>query len=1142
MCKPQDDGSADGCTSKEVHVRCSPLGEGTWVVGLSLGAGHRARCSRPPTRFHIVLDNSGSMGTNSRHAKECFADLVGLASGPCSLIAFDSKAVLLGESFRSPAEFRAARLPPQGGTNITAGVEAALGIIRRSEESCMDEQRTHHVLVLLSDGAHQIGPRPEERLPDIGAKLKADFPLLRLSVVVVGVTRSSNTSMGMLMKQSLETVPLPALEPIYFASTPAAMGEALGQMHEGFASLQGSVVTVSAAATGGLLVRSVGEPGVSTTDILADAQEQALLFLGPEQPAELTVDGECVPMEPACFDAELAATGLQRLVDALRVRRVAVGAEAVRPALQQLRSWTTALQARAAEQHSANSGAELRLARATPAERLAQHKALKRSTQGAQELANQLAEIEAHSANDSAGQAAFLTGARSKYGAKALARASAHGDGALDPAQRLSEMKSDLGRIALKMKQALREDFCASVAALGDDVREQLRRQLVIVLPASVPRRAIQILCSGTMTAEALEADEELALLVDNGAAVDPLLTVTGRKRQSYLSLYSAWEQLKEWCVPATVLDACRTEYQLLMCLGTLGYPVDVQRRAATQMDPYAMDVTRVRASLADTASLSTALHSESAVVPPEGGVPVQDLLVLVDPDAPRASRLAVSSMLLREAYTSVVLCRDLHMFTGNKMRIALHAHALLAAVQPPVSAPSKQDLEAQLRRQYLGRAYQCAECAFGPIDHFACGDLEAHHGEDVGGATISNACPRCSWFSPELRDWPQWNGAIPKEALEHSAQATACEDGGRLTAASVEIALRICYSARALWQSGRDSEAYALLEKLASWEPLTTVDGVEHPVQVLLAVAVADELPEGALGVVPCLTLLNESCARRARNELRQLAGTEEPAVMAAARRRVASFLGVAAASAPQTRPLEESEPSREAVEEACCPDFVLDPAAFDFKEWVRGALQPWAPALAFVRRLRRALEARGGGWPRLASDMEAGPSAYADVVEALQRPLGSRESLRALLGVERPSDAARVLATIAAQAFLHQSSQSRRAATVGGSLKEPLGDVRDSGTLRGLCVELRMAVYEERVAAKMKEWGQRGASLTFARARAADLEQYHSMCGSHVHGLDKPSFWGLWKAASGEKVQAFLCRANQGFVAKHGLRTSGR
>lgn len=79
-------------------------------------------------------------------------------------------------------------------------------------------------------------------------------------------------------------------------------------------------------------------------------------------------------------------------------------------------------------------------------------------------------------------------------------------------------------------------------------------------------------------------------------------------------------------------------------------------------------------------------------------------------------------------------------------------------------------------------------------------------------------------------------------------------------------------------------------------------------------------------------------------------------------------------------------------------------------------------------------------------------------------------------------------------------------------------------------------MATYEERVATKMRQWGQLGASLTLQRARAADLDQYAHMCGSHVHGLDGPSFWGLWNAATGEKAKEFLSRANQAFVAKYG------
>merc|ERR1712060_102611 len=135
----------------------------------------------------------------------------------------------------------------------------------------------------------------------------------------------------------------------------------------------------------------------------------------------------------------------------------------------------------------------------------------------------------------------------------------------------------------------------------------------------------------------------------------------------------------------------------------------------------------------------------------------------------------------------------------------------------------------------------------------------------------------------------------------------------------------------------------------------------------------------------------------------------------------------GVTQESAPRTLSLEESEPQRSAVREACCADFTLTPAAFDFKAWVKDALEPWVPALQFAKRLRAVLSSRKGGWAGLERDMESGPNAYADVIHELQAPSCREDSLRAWLGVARPCEAPRVLATIVAQAFMHQSSQLR-------------------------------------------------------------------------------------------------------------------
>jgi len=616
------------------------------------------------------------------------------------------------------------------------------------------------------------------------------------------------------------------------------------------------------------------------------------------------------------------------------------------------------------------------------------------------------------------------------------------------------------------------------------------------------------------------------------------LWEVAGISQRSYLSLQTSWEQLYEWCGAASDAGSdCRSEYELLMYLGSLGYPIDVTRCAATQMNPFAMEVTRIRAAVADSASLCCALRSEQIVVPPEGGVAIEDLLVLVDLDVPRASRLAASSKLLSEVYTSVVLCRDLHMYTGWSMQLALHAHSLLAAIQPCAPTASQSDLEAQLRRQYLGRAYQCRDCGFGPIDHFACEDLLSHHGEEVGrGARINNACPRCGWFSDDLGDWPNWDGTVPKDAIGDQGR----ERKDACSAALVQVSLRICYSARALWRPDDQGSARELCNKLALWDqPLTAADGVDHPVQLLLALAICDEVPDSALEPPAMLALMNEACARRARDELRASVGTDADVVDREARRRVASFLGVSDASAPFAAAVDQPEPPQATVREACCTDWALRGETFDFAAWVREAVRPWVGALLFVRRLRKHLQQREGGWPQLARDLEVGPAAYEDVVRVLQAPVGSEGSLSAWLDVNA-RNLRRVCAAMAAQAFLHHSSQLRRVSAVGGSLDEPLADVRETATLQSMAVDLRMTIYKNRVATKVREWHRVGTDITVTRARACDLQQYAHMCGSHVHGLSKEAFWGLWRAAKsqgsdGQKVKEFLMRANQGFQHKY-------
>lgn len=1095
-----------------VCARAAPFHDDAWVLGLRLLSGHPARAQQSTAHFHFVLDNSASMGSDSRTAKNCFASLVDLATGPCSLVAFNETATLVGDAFHNSQSMKAAELPRQGGTNITAGIEKGLEVIAKQERS--DPGAIHHVLVLLSDGAHNRGPKPQDALPTVGADLRAGCPRLRLSVVVVGVTRSSDTSMGMLVKHCLETLPL-ELQPIYFAQSAAAMQTVLEEMSAGLANLAGAPINVALCGEQ-RFVRELGAPPVSTLDVFAGADELQLVLCG-ECPAEVVVDGVTYKVTCIEFDMDLTVSALQVLMGQLRVQRVALGSSHTQPAVQQLSVWIDELETRCNKQAECS---ELSLSKATPAMRLAQYKAMKRVTTDAKELRNALEGIQAMSSNDSSSQAAFLTGADSKFAAKALRRAANHSGVAIDPQQKRAEIVEELKVLAPKVQLALRLDFKSAIMRLEAQQRSKLEASLRLELPA---------LCDES--GHSFWESEALNAAIDSGRAFTALSDLTGAARQSFLSLQSTAEHLKDWVEAATLTDGCQNEYELLMCAGCLGYPIEVKRCAATQMDPYNMSVGQVKASLADTASLLTALQSDHPVVGPEGGEAIQDLLVLVDPEAPRASRLVANSALMREAYTSVVLCRDLHMFTGNKMREALHAHALLAALQPPSSQGNN---EAFLRRQYLGRAFQCASCGFGPIDHYGCGDLLSHHMErDGAGGVAKNSCPRCDWFSEDLSDWPAWDGKVPKEAGAESSS------DGRLTASAAEIALRICYSARALFSIKKEDDLSQLCEKLAAWHTMTTADGVDHPVQVLLALAVVDELPDAALDEVSLHLLLNEVCARKARQQLRSSAGCDESKTAEAARKLVCGFLGVERTSAPQAAALGVAEPQRDAVAETCSVDFALMADKFDYSKWIKETLTPWEHALRGVQRLRKVVKSRPGGWQQLAKDMEMGHGAFDDVVEALSKPSRKEESLRSLLRVQSAETAPRVLATMAAQAFLHHSSQKRRTFADGGALHEPLGDVRDVSTLQGLCRDLRMAFYDDSVTEKMRQWGQVGASMTYQRAMAADLDQFAHLCSGHAHGLDGPTFWGLWHAAKAgghDKARVFLSGCNREFVNKYG------
>ena len=212
----------------------------------------------------------------------------------------------------------------------------------------------------------------------------------------------------------------------------------------------------------------------------------------------------------------------------------------------------------------------------------------------------------------SSAQAAFLTGGSAKYASKALRRAGACGAGTdlltdlVSDTRRVGEaLRSDLARDALEAVQrvaAARGEgaLCSAAAALVPPMGAEEVRHLLDA------RGASEVLELAESTAASLDVDEARELLQRLRALVHALEPAS----ESYCSLLTQREQLAEWadCAPRVAQEAS-SEYESLMFVGMLGYPIQVRRGAATQMDPFAMTISSVLPSPVDSASLLCSLQ-----------------------------------------------------------------------------------------------------------------------------------------------------------------------------------------------------------------------------------------------------------------------------------------------------------------------------------------------------------------------------------------------------------------------------------------------------------------------------------------------------------------------------------------------------
>lgn len=67
-----------------------------------------------------------------------------------------------------------------------------------------------------------------------------------------------------------------------------------------------------------------------------------------------------------------------------------------------------------------------------------------------------------------------------------------------------------------------------------------------------------------------------------------------------------------------------------------------------------------------------------------------------------------------------------------------------------------------QLSLRFKGRSKMCPECDFGPVVLDGCDGLAVHRRDTlVGGATVSNSCPHCGFFSADAAAWQVWDGTV---------------------------------------------------------------------------------------------------------------------------------------------------------------------------------------------------------------------------------------------------------------------------------------------------------------------------------------------------------------------------------------------
>ena len=459
-------------TEENIRMNCkaNQIDASNWALSIT---GIKSRSQENKVALHYVIDNSKSMGRMTKEVQDIFSKMVDtVATAPCSMTVFAEEGAVLSSDITTASQMRSIKLPSQGNTNIPDGVDKALGVISRLEKKSewgLAKVKTHHILILLSDGEHNVGEAPRIKFP----KLENVLPDgVKLSIVVVGYSLKSNTSMGMLLKKSVETVAFDTkiVQTVYFAKSKAALFGTLttiesalnnafnGSFHKVETRDNAIVENFHIGATSKLQVHLA--PGVHTL---------SLLYCAENVPDVVVIDGDNVQVTTDTkISVEHLSRLIQNLIDNTRVQIVAArnSTAVAQKSVQRLNAFIKILEA----EYDNNNDRELRLNSISPKERVKQYRTIKAVCHGAKVLRNQVLDIANFSNQNSEVSANFLNGRSMKFANKALRRAAKTTDKVVDPVVERKAMLKELtsSKFREKLGLAMSLDALSNLLKLSD--------------------------------------------------------------------------------------------------------------------------------------------------------------------------------------------------------------------------------------------------------------------------------------------------------------------------------------------------------------------------------------------------------------------------------------------------------------------------------------------------------------------------------------------------------------------------------------------------------------------------------------------------------------------------------------------------